>query len=143
LEVQERKTNHYVSFEVVIMIKTVEEFYNTFDMQVRVSNRRLRRIDRASLKMNAWAMEVSDAAMYQSTATHSIEEVECVDVLMPKDRLAHLIAYVQETEARNVQHESDRQLIAQYERDRAIRLKYPSVEKAYQKYVTMLELCRK
>jgi len=124
------------------MIKTVEEFYNTFDMQVRVSNRRLRRIDRASLKINAWAMEVSDSAMYQSTAMNHIEEVECVDVLMPKDRLAHLIAYVQETEARNVQHESDRQLIAQYERDRAVRLQYPAAEKAYQKYVTMLELCR-
>ena len=59
-----------------------------------------------------------------------------------KDRLAHLIAYVQETEARSVQHESDRQLIARFEQDRAVRLKYPAVEKAYQKYVTMLELCR-
>jgi hypothetical protein len=93
--------------------------------------------------MNAWAYDVSDAAMYQSTAMHSIEEVECVDVLMPKDRLGHLIAYVQETEARSVQHETDRQLIAQFERDRVVRLKYPTVEKAYQKYVTMLELCRK
>ena len=125
------------------MIKTVQEFYNTFDMQVRDSNRRLRRIDRASIKMNAWAMEVSDAAMYQSTAMHHIEDVECVDVLMPKDRLAHLIAYVQETEARSVQHESDKQLIARFEQDRAVRLKYPAVEKAYQKYVTMLELCRR
>jgi len=125
------------------MIKNEQEFYNTFDMQVQLSRRRLRRIDRASLKMNAWAYDVSDAAMYQSTAMHSIEEVECVDVLMPKDRLGHLIAYVQETEARSVQHETDRQLIAQFERDRVVRLKYPTVEKAYQKYVTMLELCRK
>jgi len=125
------------------MIKTVEEFYNTFDMQVQLSRRRLRRIDRASLKTNAWDYTVSDEAIFQSTAMHYIEDVECVDVLMPKDRLAHLIAYVQETEARSVQHESDRQLIAQYERDRAVRLKYPAVEKAYQKYVTLLELCRK
>ena len=125
------------------MIKNEQEFYNTFDMQVQLSRRRLRRIDRASLKMNAWDYDVSDAAMYQSTAMHSIEEVECVDVLMPKDRLGHLIAYVQETEARSVQHETDRQLIAQFERDRVVRLKYPTVEKAYQKYVTMLELCRK
>jgi hypothetical protein len=93
--------------------------------------------------VNAWNYNISDAAMYQATATHSIEEVECVDVLMPKDRLAHLIAYVQETEARSVQHETDRQLIAQFERDRVVRLKYPAVEKAYQKYVTMLELCRR
>ena len=125
------------------MIKNEQEFFNTFDMQVQLSRRRLRRLDRASLKVNAWNYNISDAAMYQATATHSIEEVECVDVLMPKDRLAHLIAYVQETEARSVQHETDRQLIAQFERDRVVRLKYPAVEKAYQKYVTMLELCRR
>ena len=125
------------------MIRNEQEFFNIFDMQVRASNRRLRRIDRVSHKMNTWSLEVSDEAMYQSTAMRHIEDVECVDVLMPKDRLAHLIAYVQETEARSVQHETDRQLIAQFERDRAVRLKYPAVEKAYQKYVTMLELCRK
>ena len=125
------------------MIKNEQEFFNVFDMQVRVSQRRLRRIDRTSHKMNAWNYDISDSAMYQHTASMAIEEVECVDVLMPKDRLAHLIAYVQETEAKNARHESDRQLIAQYERDRAVRLKYPTVEKAYQKYVTMLELCRK
>ena len=125
------------------MIRNEQEFFNTFDMQVQLSRRRLRRIDRASLKVNAWNYDISDAAMYQSTAMHSIDEVECVDILMPKDRLAHLIAYVQETEARSVQHETDRQLIARFERDRAVRLKYPAVEKAYQKYVTMLELCRK
>jgi hypothetical protein len=124
------------------MIKTVEEFYNTFDMQVRASNRRLRRIDRAGLKRNAWEYDISDAAMYQYTAMHSIEEVECVDILMPKDRLAHLIGYVQETEARSVQHETDRQLIARFEQDRAVRLKHPVVEKAYRQYITMLELCR-
>jgi hypothetical protein len=124
------------------MIRNEQEFFNTFDMQVRASNRRLRRIDRASLKMNAWAMEVSDEAMFQSTAMNHIEDVECVDILMPKDRLGHLIAYVQENYTQNVKNESDRQLIAQFERDRAVRLKYPAVEKAYQKYVTMLELCR-
>jgi hypothetical protein len=125
------------------MIKNEQEFFNIFDMQVRVSQRRLRRIDRVSLKTNAWNYDISDNAMYQHTASHAIEDVECVDVLMPKDRLAHLIAYVQETEAENAKSRTDRQLIAQYERDRSVRLQYPAVEKAYQKYVTMLELCRK
>jgi len=125
------------------MIRNEQEFFNIFNMQVQLSRRRLRRIDRASLKINAWAQEISDEAMYQSTAMHHIEDVECVDILMPKDRLGHLIAYVQENYAQNVRNESDRQLIAQFERDRAVRLKYPAVEKAYQKYVTMLELCRR
>ena len=125
------------------MIRNEQQFFNTFDMQVRPSQRRLRRIDRISHRMNAWDYNVSDEAMWQATATHAIEEVECVDILMPKDRLAHLIAYIQETEAQNVRNESDRQLIARYEQDRSVRLRYPAVEKAYQKYVTMLELCRK
>ena len=125
------------------MIKSEKDFYNTFDMQVHQSNRKLRRIDRASLKMNAWAHEISDEAMFQSTAMMHIEEVECVDIVMPKDRLGPLIAYVQENYAQNVRNESDRQLIAQFERDRGVRLQYPTVEKAYQKYVTLLELCRK
>jgi hypothetical protein len=120
-----------------------ERFYNEHDMQVRDSQRRLRRIDRVSQRFNAWDITISDSALYQYTAMQAVEEVECVDVLMPKDRLAHLIAYVQETEAKNARHESDRQLIAQYERDRAVRLKYPTVEKAYQKYVMLLELARK
>ena len=125
------------------MIKNEQDFYNTFDMQVRSSGRRLRRIDRASVKMNAWAREISDEAMYQSTAMMHIEEVECVEILMPKDRLGHLVAYIQENYAQNVRNESDRQLIARFEQDRAVRLQYPAVEKAYQKYVTLLELCRK
>ena len=125
------------------MIKDEKDFYNTFDMHVHHSNRKLRRIDRASLKTNAWAREISDEAMFQSTAMMHIEEVDCVEILMPKDRLGHLVAYIQENYAQNVRNESDRQLIAQFERDRGVRLQYPTVEKAYQKYVTLLELCRK
>jgi hypothetical protein len=125
------------------MIKDEQEFFNIFDMQVRLSQRRLRRIDRSYYKTNAWNYDISDSMMYQHTATMAAEEVECVDILMPKDRLAHLIAYVRETEEENVRSRTDRQLIAQYERDRSVRLEYPAVERAYQKYVTMLELCRK
>ena len=88
-------------------------------------------------------MSISDDMMYQNTASFAIQEVECVEIVMPKDRLGHLWAYFQETEAKNRANESDRQLIAQYERDRSVRLQYPTVEKAYQKYVTLLELCRK
>jgi hypothetical protein len=125
------------------MIKNEQEFYKTFDMQVQLSRRRLRRIDRSYYKTNAWNYDISDSMMYPHNAIMAAEEVECVDILMPKDRLGHLIAYVQETEARNVQHESDRQLMYRYEQDRVVRLNNPAVEKAYQKYVMLLELARK
>lgn len=119
-----------------------QRFYNEFEMHVRDSNRKLRRIDRASNRLNAWDIEVSDSALYQSTAMHYIKDVDCVEVLMPKDRLQHIVDYIKYAEDAHDKHETDRQLIARYERDRLVRLKYPAVEKAYQKYVDLLELCR-
>jgi hypothetical protein len=119
-----------------------QEFYNQYDMHVRPSQRRLRRIDRASQKLNAWQITVSDSALYQDMH-YNVEEVECVDVLMPKDRLESIVSYIQYAEHEFDKYETDKQLIARFERDRMVRLKYPAVEKAYQKYVTLLELCRK
>ena len=119
-----------------------EEFFRKFDMRVEQSRRKLRRIPNMWQHVNAWHYNISDSAVYQHQ-TFPIEEVDCVEVLMPEDRLKHLVAYVQETEARDLQHESDRQLIARYERDRSVRLNNPAVEKAYQRYVTLLELARK
>ena len=120
-----------------------QEFYNRYDMHVRTSHHKLRRIDRASLKLNSWNMTVSDDAMYQYTAMQAIEEVECVEVLMPKDRLESIVAYIEYAEHEFDQHQTDKQLIAHFERDRIVRLQHPAVEKAYQKYVTLLELSRK
>ena len=120
-----------------------QEFYNRYDMQVRDSHRKLRRIDRVSQRMNSWDITVSDSAMYQFTAMQAVEEVDCVEVLMPKDRLESIVAYIEYAEHEFDQHQTDKQLIARFERDRIVRLQHPSVEKAYQKYVTLLELCRK
>jgi hypothetical protein len=62
---------------------------------------------------------------------------------MPKDRLEHIIDFVQEAEIASEKHTSERRLIARYEQDRIVRLANPTVEKAYQKYQMMLELARK
>ena len=120
-----------------------QDFYNQYDMQVRPSQRRLRRIDRVSQRMNAWDITVSDNAMYQYTAMKAIEDVECVEVIMPRDRLESIVSYIQYAEHEFDKHARDQQLMARFEKDRMIRLQYPAVEKAYQKYVTLLELCRK
>jgi hypothetical protein len=92
--------------------------------------------------MNSWDVSVTDSAMYQLTSTQAIEDVECVEVLMPKDRLESIVAYIQYAEHEFDKHTKDQQLMARYERDRLVRLKYPAVEKAYQKYVTLLGLCK-
>lgn len=123
-------------------MKTEQEFYRKFDMQVHASHRKLRRVPNMWQHTNAWNYSVSDSARYQHTAIQ-IEEVECVEILMPRDRLEHIIDYIQEAEIASERHTSERRLIARYEQDRCVRLDNPTVEKAYQKYVMLLELARK
>ena len=87
-------------------------------------------------------MSISDYAAYQHQA-FPIEEIDCVEILMPKDRLDSLIGFVTDAEGHYKKYESERRLMASYEHDRVVRLRNPAVEKAYQKYVMLLELARK
>ena len=119
-----------------------QEFFKKFDMQVYPSSRKLRRIPNMWQHTNAWNVTVSDSAMYQHQ-TFSIEEVDCVEILMPQDRLQHIIDYINYCEDTVERSLTDRQLMASYERDRFVRLNNPAVEKAYQKYVMLLEIARK
>ena len=122
------------------MKDTNQEFYNQMEMQVRPSNRPLRRLKRQPLpQVNAWDVRMSDDVLYQQVYA---DEVPCVDILMPKDRLETIINYIKYAESEIEKHTTDRQLMARYERDRVVRLNNPAVEKAYQHYCTLLELCR-
>ena len=118
------------------------EFFKKFDMQVQPSHRKLRRIPNMWQHTNAWNYSISDSAMYQHQS-FPIEEVDCVDILMPEDRLKHIIDYINQCERQVDQAETDRHLMYRYEQDRVVRLNNPAVEKAYQKYVMLLELARK
>ena len=120
---------------------TEQEFFKKFDMQVYPSQRKLRRIPNMYQHTNAWNYSVNDSAMYQHS--FPIEEVDCVDILMPQDRLDSLIGFVTDAEGHYRNLASERQLMARYEQDRNVRLNNPTVEKAYQKYVMLLELARK
>ena len=122
------------------MKDTNQEFYNQMEMQVRPSNRPLRRLKRQPLsQVNDWDVRMSDNMLYQQAYA---EEVPCVEILMPKDRLETIIDYIKYAESEIEKHTTDRQLMARYEQDRVVRLKNPVVEKAYQHYCTLLELCR-
>ena len=119
-----------------------EEFFRKFDMQVQPSRRKLRRIPNMWQHTNAWNISISDSAAFQHQ-TFPIEEVDCVDILMPKDRLESIIDYIDTCEKSVDAYRAERQLMARYEQDRVVRLNNPAVEKAYQKYVMLLELARK
>ena len=117
-----------------------QDFYNQMEMQVRDSNRPLRRLKRQPLsQVNDWDVRMSDNMLYQQAYA---EEVPCVEILMPKDRLETIIDYIKYAESEIEKHTTDRQLMARYEKDRVVRLNNPAVEKAYQHYCTLLELCR-
>jgi hypothetical protein len=123
------------------MIKD-EEFFRRFDMQVWPSNRKMRRIPNMYQHTKAWNYTVSDPTAYQHQ-TFPIEEIDCVEVLMPKDRLDSLIGFVTDAEGHYKTYEAERRLMASYDHDRVVRLNNPAVEKAYQKYQILLELARK
>ena len=121
---------------------TEQEFFKKFDMQVMPSRRKLRRASSMWSRTHAWNMSISDYAAYQHRA-FPIEEIDCVEILMPKDRLDSLIGFVTDAEGHYKNLASERQLMARYEQDRNVRLNNPAVENAYQKYVMLLELARK
>jgi hypothetical protein len=121
---------------------TEAEFFKKFDMQVQPSRRKLRRIPNMYQHTNAWNYSINDSAAYQHQ-TFPIEEVDCVDILMPEDRLNSIIDYIDQCKKSVDAYRAERQLMARYEQDRVVRLRNPAVEKAYQKYVMLLELARK
>lgn len=117
-----------------------QEFFNKFDMHIMPSHRKLRRVPNIYQYTNIWNNTVSASAAFQMPP---IEEVDCVEVLMPKDSLQYMVDYINNCEAEVEHYRTDRQLIARYEQDRIVRLNNPAVEKAYQRYVTLLEIARK
>lgn len=102
--------------------------------------RKLRRISRMRNYTNLWNVTVNDDMLYQS---FEAEEVDCVDVVMPKDRLEELeamIAWYEERESK-IKHNED--IVQMLRRDERIRIENPAVQKAYAKYIMLLELARK
>jgi hypothetical protein len=118
------------------------DFFRKYEMQVMPSNRKLRRVPRDFLKTNMWNVKISDELLYQDNL-FKVEEVDCVDVVMPKDRLQELediIAWYEDKE-HNIKHHED--IVKRLRADERVRIEYPVVQHAYMKYLNLLELCRK
>ena len=121
-----------------------KEFYHEFEMLVRPSQRRLRRMKKPGHNSAVWNAYIDDAVIYD--IGDIAEEVECVDLTMPADRLEELERLLEhydraEQEWRQQSFRSG-QILAQYHKDERIRIKNPSVKQAYEHYLTLLNLCR-
>ena len=123
---------------------SIKEFYNRFEMQVRPSQRRLRRIKPPHLRTDVWNTQISDELVWN--LTEAAEEVECVDIVMPKDKVVELEKFLRhyeraEDEWRKHMARSG-EILAQHREDERVRIRHPNVRQAYEHYLTLLNLCR-
>jgi hypothetical protein len=119
-----------------------DKFFRKYEMQVLPSNRKLRRIPRDLYRTNMWNVKISDEMLYQDNL-FKVEEVDCVDVVMPKDRLQELEDILDWYEDREHKIKHNEDLVQTLRADERIRIENPIVQNAYMKYLTLLELCRK
>jgi hypothetical protein len=116
-----------------------ELFYRRFEMQVNPSMRKLRRLKRRDYRYDKWGYEISDAMLYQDHI--NIEEVDCVDVVVPADRLKEmeeLLTFYEKME-RKWRHHDD--VVNRLKTESLQRIRNPVVQKAYDQYQTLLNLC--
>lgn len=115
-------------------------FNRKYDMWVSPSSRKMRRVPRLRNYTNLWNVTASEALAHQ---TFEVEEVDCVDITMPADKLKELEEILQWYEDRehNILHNEE--VVNMLRRDERVRIENPAVQKAYMKYLTLLELCRK
>lgn len=121
-----------------------KEFYNKFEMHVLSSNRRLRRMKPFHLRTDVWNSHLSDELVWN--LADAAEEVECMDIIMPKDRLVELERwlehYARAEEDWRTQNVRSAEILAQQHQDQQVRIKNPAVKQAYDHYITLLNLCR-
>jgi hypothetical protein len=121
-----------------------KEFYNKFEMKVLPSQHRLRRMKPLHLRTEVWNTHLTDELVWN--LTDAAEEVRCVDIVMPEDKLVELERwlehYEQVEEAWQKHSVRSDEIWAQHHKDAKVRIKNPAVKQAYDHYVTLLNLCR-
>jgi len=117
------------------------KFYREFEMQVHTSLRRFRRYVKKPLinNIDPWRVEISDTMLYQDIHT---EEVECVDIVMPQDRLQELEDTLKYYEQLEKAYRYDNELASRMREEELLRIKSPAVMKAWQHYRTLLNLVK-
>jgi hypothetical protein len=121
-----------------------KEFYNRFEMQVLPSQRRLRRMKPQHLRTEVWNSHLTDELVWN--LTEAAEEVDCVDIVMPLDKLVeleHWLKHYEQIEEELQKHSARSDKIwAQHHNDAKVRIRNPAVRQAYDHYITLLNLCR-
>lgn len=118
-----------------------DKFQDQYEMHVLPSSRKLRRIPRSYQKFNMWDVDIDDSMLYSHNSI-PIEEVDCVEILMPVDRLQELEDIIAWYKSKEKYIKGYEDVIGMLKADERVRIENPPVQKAYRKYLTLLELCR-
>lgn len=116
-----------------------ERFYRQFEMNVRPSQRTLRRLKRGDSRYNFWEVAISDSMIYDRSSI--AEEVKCVEVFMPEDKLIELEIMLRHYEHQENEFKKTNDVVDRLRSEQRQRIKNPVVQKAYDQYMTLLNLC--
>jgi hypothetical protein len=121
-----------------------DKFFRKFEMKVLPSRHKLRRMKPQHLRTEVWNTHLSDQLVWDMN--EAAEEVECVDIVMPKDKLVELESwlehYARAEDDWRKQSVRSGEIIAQYHKDQQVVIENPTVAAAYHKYRMLLELAR-
>jgi hypothetical protein len=96
------------------------------------------------LRTDVWNSHLTDELVWN--LTDAAEEVDCLDITMPVDRLVELEGwlehYVNAEKDWRKQNDRSGKILSQHHKDQQIRIKNQMVKQAYDHYLILLNLCR-
>lgn len=123
------------------------EFCEKYDAQVTASDKKFRRLSRSALDI-IWAK--TDADNVDFSKFIETNDVECVNICMPKDRFEALIEHNDWIRKAGLQDNNYFQntvmrvsvIAIEHEKECLIRQENPAVKSAYEKYKSLLKLVK-
>jgi len=118
---------------------SLKRFAERFQMEVYSGNKVRRRIK--GYKPLPVFCSISDPIDYDMRSM--VEDVPCYDIIVPEDKLIDLVDTIDDLERTIHQDQHARDVLKNLREDERVRQDNPAVQKAYMKYLMLLELARK
>lgn len=107
------------------------EFELHYEAQILTSQRRYRRAKRVTLAdIQAWYAHAAGGVPVVAPHRTEIEDVEMIEIVLPRDKLAELL------------QSQDEYLYAKEREERKLREEYPALQSAWEKYQTVLMMVK-
>ena len=117
----------------------LNRFAERFQMEVRLGNRVRRRIK--GLRPLPVICPIDSPIDYDMRSM--VEDIPCYEIVIPEDKLVDLVDTVDDLERTIHSDQHARDVLKMLRADERVRQDNPAVQKAYMKYLMLLELARK